>query len=632
MHERMFMNKKRIILLSLLLGLAIALLGVLLLMMLGQDKDQARAMEARPSLTAALGTEAAAPTPTEEPLPTPTEDPRLPLSSGAVDRNVTELTLESVTETDLALIRELAGLTLLDGRACENGALLRVFSETVAYPVLWSVSLGDTRVDSDAQELTVPAAVSTAAEVEEALALLPRVRTVDLRESGLPAEQAKALQTALPELQYLNPEAVLKIREDGGEKVLELDADTVSDWTEMAGKISQLPDVDRIVVNGALTPEQATYMLEGAGEVPAVYSVVFRGRTIGSEDDSVDLSDLPASEMGAIKAALTVLPNVQRVNLDPKSGSSKWTLDEADQLQSFREGLLVGYTYTDKSLGVTFSLWDEVVTFPKKNLKKKVDQLKELLPYMRNVKRVDMENCNIDNETMAALRDQFPQPKLVWRVKVGRYSVRTDAWMIKFSAGGSSKLGDDDISNLKYCREIRYLDLGHNGLHHMRFVSYMPDLEVCIMLNPMVDIKGVENCSKLEYFECFSGMLKDLSPLAACTELKHLNICYNHITDMQALYGLTNLERLWISRNDIPRSQIETFKELVPNCVVNTEIHDPTSGGWRKDENGDKVPRYELLSEQFRYDYTKLRSYGDGWWDDGKTNLGSLPPIQSNND
>ena len=94
------------------------------------------------------------------------------------------------------------------------------------------------------------------------------------------------------------------------------------------------------------------------------------------------------SDLGAIKATLIVLPKVMKVNLDPKSGKSKWTLDEADQLQQFREGMLVNYTYSDKTFG-SFSLADEVVSFNKKNLKRKVNELKELLPYLRNVKRVE---------------------------------------------------------------------------------------------------------------------------------------------------------------------------------------------------------------------------------------------------
>ena len=627
------MDRKRIILLGVLLGLALALLGVLMLTILRPGPADPVAAAAEPTsapLTKEIPTDVpptAEPTavPTEEPTPAPTADPRLQLSWGPVAWDVTELVLPSVTEGDLDLIRSLPDLTLLDGRTCENGAMLHAYSETVSYPVLWSVSLGDMRVDSDAEELAVPASVTTAQAVQTALHDLPHVQTVDLRESGFDNEQVAALREALPGLKYLYSVTVQGVRDDGDTRILELNADAGLDWETLAQEIALLPNLEKISVTGALTPEQATYLLEGASDLVVTYSVVFRGRTISSEDTEADFSDLSPADLGAIKGALAVLPNIRKVNLDPASGKSKWTLDEADQLQTFREGMLVNYT--TKAFGVSFSLADEVVSFNKKNLRRKVNELKELLPYLRNVKRVDMENCGINNETMAALRDQFPQPKLVWRVAVGGYTVRTDAWMIKFSAGGGKTLEDKDVKNLKYCRELRYMDVGHNGLHHMDFVSYMPDLEVCIMLNPMIDIKGVENCPKLEYFECFSGMLKDLTPLAACTELKHLNICYNHITDIQALYGLTKLERLWMSRNNVPTEQIARFKELVPGCEVNTTIHNPTEAGWRKDANKVKVPRYELLSLQFRYDRTKLRSYGDGWWDDGKVHMGELPPV-----
>ena len=614
------MNKKRIILLSLLLGLALAGLGLLLLVLIDEDELTSAAVAETAAATAA-------PTaaPTAVPTTAPTEDPRLQLSTGPVDRSVRELVLTAVTEEDLVLIRELTELTLLDGRSCADYALLKAFSGTVAYPVLWSVPLGSLRVDSDATELTVPADVTTALAVAAALEALPNVQTVDLRASGLDSEASVTLREMKPEVDFLYDVMIQGSKLDADTKILELKADSITDWDALAREIGYLKDLEGISVSGAITTDQAAYLLEGAGSIPVSYAVSFKGHTVGSEDEEVDFSDLPSSDLGAIKAALTVLPKVKKVNLDPRSGSSKWTLDEADQLQQLREGLLVNYT--TKQFGVTFSLADEVVVFSGKNLRKKVEDLKALLPYLRNVKRVDMENCNIDNETMAALRDEFPQPKLVWRVTVGSYSVRTDAWMIRFSAGGSRALSDNDCKNLKYCREMKYLDLGHNKIHHMDgFVTYMPDLEVCIMFNPMSNINGIEACPKLEFFECYSCNLHDLSPLAACTELKHLDVCYNAITDITPLYGLTKLERLWISRNDgIPEEQFEKFHELVPNCVVNRTVHNPTGDGWRKDDTGAFVPRYELLRQQFRYDLIPLRSYGDGWWDNGKTNYGEAP-------
>ena len=147
------MDRKRIILLGVLLGLALALLGVLMLTILRPGPADPVAAAAEPTsapLTKEIPTDVpptAEPTavPTEEPTPAPTADPRLQLSWGPVAWDVTELVLPSVTEGDLDLIRSLPDLTLLDGRTCENGAMLHAYSETVSYPVLWSVSLGDMR-------------------------------------------------------------------------------------------------------------------------------------------------------------------------------------------------------------------------------------------------------------------------------------------------------------------------------------------------------------------------------------------------------------------------------------------------------------------------------------------------------
>ena len=155
------------------------------------------------------------------------------------------------------------------------------------------------------------------------------------------------------------------------------------------------------------------------------------------------------------------------------------------------------------------------------------------------------------------------------------------------------------------------MDLGHNNfLDTIDFVSYMPDLEVLIVGMTFVeDFYPLENCPKLEYLEAMTSRLHDLRPLANLKNLKHLNICYNFaITDITPLYGLTQLERLWIGKYDpVPPEQIEKIKELLPNCVVNSTVGDPTNGGWRVDEEpnefgvSQQAARYALLRDQFGY-------------------------------
>ncbi len=122
----------------------------------------------------------------------------------------------------------------------------------MGYPVLWSVPLGDGRVDSDATELVVPASVTTAEEVQAALADLPQVVAVDLRESGLDNAQVAALREAAPSLSYQFSVMVQGMRDDPDMKVLELDAANIQDWDALAQEIGLLKSLEQIVVTGAL--------------------------------------------------------------------------------------------------------------------------------------------------------------------------------------------------------------------------------------------------------------------------------------------------------------------------------------------------------------------------------------------
>lgn len=550
------------------------------------------------------------PAPTEEPTPEPTEVPYIVFSFGEIDRKTTELHLSSVTEDDLAHIDELKDLQLLDGRLCENGSLLAAFSKTVSYPVLWSIRLGDTMIPDDAEEILVPSTVSTPEELITALQDLPNVKTVDLRPNPFTNEQLTTLLEAVPDLDFRYRVNVQSYRIDNDATELEVAAKNIKDWDAFRNDIGMLKQLEHITVNGALTADEAARFLRSTMDIDidTSYSIAFHKKEIANDEKVLDLSELGPSDFDDVLFVLEQLPKVNRVNLMKKNGTSKWSLEDAEKLQSIRDRMLVDFQM--EAFGVTFSLADEAVLFNGIDMRKNLDELRELLPYLRKVKRVEMMNCGIDNETMAELRDEFPQPKIVWSVTIGGYRpIPTDAIMIKLSAAGRRLLHDKDVKALKYCRELKYIDLGHNKLHYMDFVAYMPDLEVLIMLNPVVNINGIENCKKLEYFECFSGMLSDLTPLAGCTELKHLNVCYNKITDITPLYGLTKLERLWISRNKIPNSQIEKFKKLVPNCVVNTTTHNPTSEGWRNDDSTPDgyAPRYSLLRKQFLYDETEHR-------------------------
>ena len=364
-----------------------------------------------------------------------------------------------------------------------------------------------------------------------------------------------------------------------------------------------LPALRTLTVTEPIAPKEAADVLKTRPDVDFDYSVSAAGMTVPGDAAALDLSEVSPALSGEIAEAVAVLPNLTDVNLNREDGSSDWTLQDAIPLMDASQTLRVDLNVT--AFGRTFSLTDDVVDFNNIPMEDKEDALLALLPYLRNVGRLDMENCRLSDERMAELRAQYPSPKIVWRVNVGAYSCRTDSKIIRFSMFYMyPQLYDRHTKGLTYCNEVRYLDLGHNMIQDAYFVGYMPDLEVCILaIQQPTDISAFRNCKHLEYAELFNGSITDVSALAECTELRHLNLCMNQITDITPLYGLTNLERLWISRNPIPEEQIERFKELVPDCVVNTTAEDPTINEWRYDysqPNGLAV-RYALLQKQFAY-------------------------------
>lgn len=246
------------------------------------------------------------------------------------------------------------------------------------------------------------------------------------------------------------------------------------------------------------------------------------------------------------------------------------------------------------------------------NHRKMTDQgaeVREVIACMPELKWLDMDSCGVDDEHMAAIRDEYPDVKVVWRIWFGpkkTYSVRTNVIRILASAPESAgSLTQASTQSLKYCTDVKYLDIGHNEyLYNIDFVRYMPDLEVFIVMDGTIsDISVLAGCRHMEYLELFTNRITDLTPLSELHELKHLNICWNRkLADISPIYGL-DLERLWIGcLTNVPKEQIEKYRELHPNCVVNDEVLDSHTD-WRWDEDRNYYPRYALLRQQLGYHY-----------------------------
>ena len=241
-----------------------------------------------------------------------------------------------------------------------------------------------------------------------------------------------------------------------------------------------------------------------------------------------------------------------------------------------------------------------------------VDDLEPLRAYLKEnpaVIQVELCNCGQENEALAALRDEFPNVKIVWMIQVGkRFHVRTDityfaTWEILrtseegiIEAKNVGRHKTKDVENLRYCTDLVSLDLGHNSLTDLSFLESLQNLRWLILAdNKITDISPLAKLPHLYYVELLSNSIKDITPLANHDELVDLNICGLSEKDASAVCTLKNLKRLWITDfffkdKKAQRAEIEAgIPEDCEICWVKDNRY--TLYGWRTHERYDEMRR-----------------------------------------
>ena len=368
---------------------------------------------------------------------------------------------------------------------------------------------------------------------------------------------------------------------------------------ELIENAAAFTNLQKLNIDGTVTALQLEALRTAFPGAELQYSISLLGKAISPDTTKLDLSALGRNQVSDAAQALALLPDLVEVNL-----SDALTVDDyialkkaAPQAQFAYSFDLFGQTVTTETESLSYSRVpignDGVLEFSK------------VLPYLDKLQELRIEYCDIADWAMADLRDAFPDKKIAWRVVYGWGNSWSDTETI-WAIGG---FGDANLFPLRYCTEVKYLDLGHNGIYSLDFVRYMPNLEVFIIENDFVsDLTPLASCQHLEYLEVGETRVKDVSPLAACTTLEHLNIGgLLELTDISPLYGLPNLKRLYgLCDVNVPAEQVEYITALMPNTEV--AFHYDPKGAvngyhWRYEAGGGLVPRYQLLHDQIGYNW-----------------------------
>lgn len=219
----------------------------------------------------------------------------------------------------------------------------------------------------------------------------------------------------------------------------------------------------------------------------------------------------------------------------------------------------------------------------------------EALPQVR---QVDMYATVVTRREIERLTERFPQITFGWTIHIAQeHYVRTDQTAFSTLHGRCTNHTSEELDVLRYCTELRALDLGHNHIRDLSFLEGLTELRVLILAcNPQLrDLSPIAGLRKLEYLEVFSCNVADLTPLEGLEHLQHLNVAYNPIRRWDAILTLPHLKRLWISQTGIPvrGGGLQELQQALPGTTIAGFGH-PTANGWREG------PHHATIQSMFR--------------------------------
>lgn len=492
------------------------------------------------------------------------------------------------------------------------------------------VSVGGSRISRDAETVNLSGAVLNK---PEKLAKLHNPRQMDLRGTGMSAEDYALLKEAFPACEILwdvpfqgnvysmdteymtvtslsevdaslldclpnlktvdawgctdyenllayqhrHPNVQVQYYVDFGDGKWSSDVDSVTAPAEqidgVAEKLALLPRVSKVTLTGKL-PEYA--QVEAlAAQYPNVeisWQTELAGRTVSKESEKLDLTGMPLTA-NDVRALLPFFPSAQTVVIR----GCGLTDDEGLALMQENPGKL--FVWDIEICGMTFSTDTHEIDISGVQVERPT-VVEELLPYFPNVTKVVMSECGVDSETMEAMNLRHDDVQFVWSIYLNNLLMRTDAtWFmpVKFD----SFVTDEHLKEFHYFHNMEAIDLGHMGVTHCEWVREMPNIRFLLLADTgMKDISPVTGLEKLEYLELFQTYIQDVTPITTCPNLKALNLCYVYC-DPTPLVGMTDLDMFWWLGNT------ECPKILTQDKFPNTDLHvggdgSSTGDGWRE--------------------------------------------------
>ncbi len=418
--------------------------------------------------------------------------------------------------------------------------------------------------------------------LRQQIAGLPELQSVEIAAGALSNEEIAALVDAYSDLAFRYDVSVGQIYvASNTTEIAVTDGCTVED---IAAALPYLKLLYRVHL-GACTPEELTAALALLPEGLTDYSIAIFGREVAPDTKVLDLTEAESPAPEQLAAALPYLPELETVLLGEREDPAL-----AAVFRAAAPEIDVSCRYHFTYLGQELTESTETLDLTKIQITD-IDELRRVLSWLPALTHTEMVGCGLDDETMAALRDEFPEKGIVWEISLGFWgTVRTDATAFttrssRTEAEDKHRLTTETVQPIQYCTELVALDLGHQHIGDISCLAGLHKLQILILADNWVsDLTPLTSMPDLIYLELFINRITDVTPLAELKNLKDLNICTNHISDLTPFYSMTSLERLYYSHNDFTREDHEALQAALPNCVCDRTVWDETAHGWREHE------------------------------------------------
>lgn len=427
--------------------------------------------------------------------------------------------------------------------------------------ILWDVPLSGGSVACDAESMTL---TTLTAEDVPLFSYLENLKAID-------AEGCADYEHLL-NLEQTHPEVKLSYSVELGNGSFDHEAEEITlegVTTEQLPRLDNMKHLKSVICAGA-EASAATGLRDACNERNIGYSIKIGEEVLGQETREATLEAVSYEETFLLPS----LPDLKQVHIvRPKATG-------AQLLSLSQNNPRLEVTWEAEVCGVLCASDKEELDLSEA----KVTDLAEMeasLDYFPNVKTVFLGKCSIDNETLAALREEKrDQYKLVWTVQLGeKLTARTDDTTFMPVREHVYYFNDEEAYNLRYCEDMICVDIGHMSIHNIDFVKYMPNLTYLILAHSQLQhIDPISSCKNLKFLELDWSPLRDLSPLVGCTALEDLNLG-NTFASFEPIKQMTWLKNLWVI--NCSGGTVYKMSQALPNTKVQGSGAATVDSGWR---------------------------------------------------